>query len=318
MLRGRPLSERGPPLFIPVPYGLTLVEGWVLPLLPVPSFPLSHYLNDHDVRHAIVNRRSSKTESRCNRLRQHRYNLLENLLENLQFRHIESFYVFFWFGATPPLSSSQSFLSQTFSLHFWDHPSCYCLSLFLFFPLARSLPGQVTTQFTSLCVNITSWVCLCMLPLCLMFDYTTEDRYWIDQENVCSWTGVQMNGHSLHGVKHCLERIPRCLSDGTDLFALEKTITKNRLVLEFGRGASSILPSRISFFRVKPCKSPSWFLGSTDCLNILPLVRLPVYRAARTSHRTWDMNTHSPLSVYHLSLFRPYSSTSRPPSIHES
>ena len=47
-------------------------------------------------------------------------------------------------------------------------------------------------------------------------------------------------------------------------------------------------------------QSPTLFLGSTDCLDILLLVRLPVYRAARALHRTWDMNTHSPLSVYHL------------------
>jgi hypothetical protein len=49
-----------------------------------------------------------------------------------------------------------------------------------------------------------------------------------------------------------------------------------------------------------PCKSPVLFSGSTTCLNILLIVRLPVYRAARALHRTWDMNTHSPLSVYHL------------------
>jgi hypothetical protein len=34
------------------------------------------------------------------------------------------------------------------------------------------------------------------------------------------------------------------------------------------------------------CKSPTLFPGSTTCLNILLLVRLPVYRAARTLHRT--------------------------------
>ncbi len=48
------------------------------------------------------------------------------------------------------------------------------------------------------------------------------------------------------------------------------------------------------------CKSPTLFLGSTDWLDILLLVRLPVYWVARTLHHTWDMNTHSPLSVYHL------------------
>jgi hypothetical protein len=37
---------------------------------------------------------------------------------------------------------------------------------------------------------------------------------------------------------------------------------------------------------VSRCKSPTLFLGSTDCLDILLLVRLPVYRAARTLHRT--------------------------------
>jgi hypothetical protein len=34
------------------------------------------------------------------------------------------------------------------------------------------------------------------------------------------------------------------------------------------------------------CKSPTLFPGSTTCLNILLLVRLPVYRAARALHRT--------------------------------
>ena len=45
------------------------------------------------------------------------------------------------------------------------------------------------------------------------------------------------------------------------------------------------------------CKSPTLFLGSTDSLDILLLVRLPVCRAARALHCTGDMNTHSPLSV---------------------
>jgi hypothetical protein len=65
-----------------------------------------------------------------------------------------------------------------------------------------------------------------------------------------------------------------------------------------------------------PCKSPTLFLGSTDCLDILLLVRLPVYRAARALHRTWDEYTQSIIRIS-SSLFHPYSSTSRPPIIHE-
>ncbi len=42
-----------------------------------------------------------------------------------------------------------------------------------------------------------------------------------------------------------------------------------------------------------PCKSPTLFPGSTTCLSILLLVRLPVYRAARALYRTWDMNAPS-------------------------
>ena len=63
----------------------------------------------------------------------------------------------------------------------------------------------------------------------------------------CNLMGVQLN----MDVKPCLERISRCLSDGTDLLALDLTSTKNRHVLECGRGVSSVLLSRIFFFRVK-------------------------------------------------------------------
>ncbi len=52
-------------------------------------------------------------------------------------------------------------------------------------------------------------------------------------------------------VQPCLERIPRCLSDGTDLLALDLTNAKNRRVHECGRGVSSVLLSRIFFFRGK-------------------------------------------------------------------
>jgi hypothetical protein len=69
---------------------------------------------------------------------------------------------------------------------------------------------------------------------------------------VCSWTGVYLKGcATFKGVQPCLERIPRCLSDGTNLLHWT-TRVKNRLVLECGRGASSVLLSRIFFFSVNP------------------------------------------------------------------
>ncbi len=45
------------------------------------------------------------------------------------------------------------------------------------------------------------------------------------------------------------------------------------------------------------CKSPTLFPGSTNCLIILLIVRLPVHRVARALHHMWDMNTHSSSSV---------------------
>jgi hypothetical protein len=69
---------------------------------------------------------------------------------------------------------------------------------------------------------------------------------------LCSLMGVQLNGCTAFlDVQPCLERIPRCLSDGTDLLALDLTSTKNRCVHECGRGVSSVLLSRIFFFRSK-------------------------------------------------------------------
>jgi hypothetical protein len=63
-----------------------------------------------------------------------------------------------------------------------------------------------------------------------------------------------------------------------------------------------------------PCKSPTLFPGSTTCLNILLLVRLPVYRAARALHSTWDMNSHSSSSV--ITFYCSNSGSSRTPSHH--
>ena len=72
-------------------------------------------------------------------------------------------------------------------------------------------------------------------------------------ERLCILMGVQMNGcATFMDVQPCLERVPRCLSDGTDLLALDLTNTKNRHVHECGRGVSSVLLSRTFFFRVKP------------------------------------------------------------------
>lgn len=76
-------------------------------------------------------------------------------------------------------------------------------------------------------------------------------------ERVCSLMGVQLNGCiaervcSLHGCAALPTRIPRCLSDGTNLLRWT-TSAKNRRVLGCGHGASSVLLSRIFFFRVKP------------------------------------------------------------------
>jgi hypothetical protein len=55
------------------------------------------------------------------------------------------------------------------------------------------------------------------------------------------------------GVQPCLERIPRCLSDGTNLLHWTTSV-KNRHVFDCGHGASSVLLSRIFFFRVKSSK----------------------------------------------------------------
>jgi hypothetical protein len=51
------------------------------------------------------------------------------------------------------------------------------------------------------------------------------------------------------------------------------------------------------------CKSPTFFLGATDCLDILLLLRLPVYQAARTLHRTGDTHAHSSAVQTECNLF---------------
>ena len=63
------------------------------------------------------------------------------------------------------------------------------------------------------------------------------------------------------------------------------------------------------------CKSPSLFPGSTNCLNILLIVRLPVYHLQLhcITREIWIHTVHCPLSS---SFFQPYSSTSRPPNLH--
>ncbi len=105
------------------------------------------------------------------------------------------------------------------------------------------------------------------------------------------------------------------MSSLSRIFVFEEVILGGCLTIK-GRGFGSHVESSVgSVFRTisstccflgcpipfPTCKSPTLFPGSTTCLNILLLVRLPVYRAARTLHRTWDMNLHI---RYHLLLFK--------------
>jgi hypothetical protein len=126
MLTGRPLSERGPPLFIPVPYGLTLMEGWV-PLLSTaarrrPKVDATDYANIDIIYLKIY----WKT-----------YNL-----------DILSLFMSFFCSARLRLSRRSQVFCHRLSRCTFEIIRHAIVSLsFSFFPLARSLPGQVTTQF---------------------------------------------------------------------------------------------------------------------------------------------------------------------------
>jgi hypothetical protein len=133
---------------------------------------------------------------------------------------------------------------ESVEISFYRERKCFC---FFSFPKKEFLPVRIDSQcsqsgdvLTRVKSNVGPW---------LGNGFTAERVY--------SLMGVQLNGCidervcSLHGCASLPRRIPLCLSDGTNLFHWTTSV-KNRHVLECGHGASSVLLSRIFFFRVKP------------------------------------------------------------------
>ena len=97
----------------------------------------------------------------------------------------------------------------------------------------------------------------------------------------------------------------------TRVFRLKSFFTALSTNISINYTAWAVCPSPREPTR---CKSPTLFPGSSTCLNILLLVRLLVYRAARALHSTWDMNSHSSSSV--ITFYCSNSGSSRPPFHH--
>ena len=129
------------------------------------------YLNADDDRHAIVNRRSWKTESRFNRLRQHRY----DLLQNLWFKHIEALYLLHLLHDPASLTVPRSFATDFLVARLRAYHSygllvnrhCRGSEVFgrldsafrRFQPAARMLALQWISQLISYCLDTERCTC---------------------------------------------------------------------------------------------------------------------------------------------------------------
>ncbi len=116
-----------------------------------------------------------------------------------------------------------------------------------------------------------------------VFSWTVVHPYGCAAERVCSLTGVKPSWVCSLAWKGFLYA---SWMVAAILLALDLTSAKNRRVLECGRGVSSVLLSRIFFFRVKPsyrpirlCFSSSQFCATQSCWMLCTMV-IPI----RTFH----------------------------------